>query len=776
MTTPNTSARLLSIVLAVASIAVLPVTGYAAERIPARGAASHGVTVRGPHAAREIVVRYRAGWPSLVRQMSRFAVTGELEKRLPLRGAEVVKVAKGTDLGAAIEVLRQRPEVLYAEPNYVYSAADVPNDPLVADEWALGDSTETRGIDAAGAWDVTTGSKDVVVAIADSGVAYDHPDLIDNMWVNRGEAGRGKRSNGIDDDHNGYVDDWRGWDWVGRDNNPSDLLGHGTHVAGTIGARGNNSIGVAGVNWNVSLMPLRILELDGTGTAADLASAFIYARRNGADVVNASLGGPHYSRTLADSVSGSRSTLFVVAAGNEGNDLDRKPNYPCSFPSANVLCVGASNEAGRMVDFSNYGDQTVDIAAPGTNILSTTPHVVTVFKEDFETDPGARWDTGGSRDSWASDEDSFGAYMTDSPSGRYRNSTNSWLETRSAIDLPSATACGLDFALRIETEPKQDGMLVETSPNGAHWKPLIGYTGNSKGWKAVTSDLAGGSDVFLRFRMITDRAGTGDGVRIDNIRVLCATKSYGTFDYREMSGTSMSAPIASGAAALLLSIAPKATPKQLEHALIAGSTKATALDGKVASGGRLNLVGAMSVLSQDLQLPDPPDLPDVPDLPDPDVPDLPGAEPNPTDSPSPTATPTPTPTETPSASPTPTSTPTLPPAETMFARRVSLQLKGSLVATGSVTGEGPTGCFIGVPVNIQRNGVVLRRLETADDGSFRVRLRPRKGRYRAVAPAVGLTDGSACVAASSASHQRRPRKDSENRHDTPGRTLRMSIL
>jgi subtilisin family serine protease len=600
------------------------------------------LAVTAPHAPREIVVRYRPGLPSLVRQISRFSVTGELIQRLPLRGAEVMKVAPGTDLTDAIEVLERRPDVLYAEPNYIYEALETPNDPFAIHEWALDDPVGDIDLDAPEAWDVTTGSKDVVVAVADSGVAYDHPDLADNIWTNPGEFGDGKQRNGIDDDNNGFVDDWHGWDWIGNDNNPSDLLGHGTHVSGTLGASGNNGIGVTGVNWNVSILPLRILELDGTGTAADLASAFVYARRAGAKVVNASLGGPHNSRTMAAAIKRSPNTLFVVASGNSGDNLDSKPNYPCSYPDTNILCVAATNSRGKLAGFSNYGDRTVDVAAPGTEILSTLPNLELVFNETFENDPGARWDTGGSKNSWATDSDSLGAYMADSPAGRYKNSTNSWLESRSPVDMPEASACGLDFALRLDTEPGADGLLIETSPNGSRWTQLTGLTGRSRGWQAIKTDIPGGRDVFLRFRMVSNRAVRRDGVQIDNVRIRCALTQYSSSDYNELSGTSMAAPQAAGAAALLWSYAPTARPSQIRYALIVGSVGVPSLSSKVVAGGRLNLVGGLTELAKVLGLADP-FAPEEPEVPSPTPSESPTilVEPSPSGSPVPTPSPTP---------------------------------------------------------------------------------------------------------------------------------------
>ena len=288
---------------------------------------------------------------------------------------------------AAIQALERNPDVLYAEPNFRLSADDhagTPNDPSMHSLWGLNNfgqvvagvaGTPDADIDAKEAWAVKTGSDDVVVGVIDTGVDFGHPDLAPNMWINAGEDCAGCRSNGIDDDGNGYIDDWRGWDFVNDDNNPFDDNGHGTHTAGTIGAAGNNGLGIAGVNWNVSLMALKFLSASGTGTTADAVSAILYASAEGADVTNNSWGGEDYSQALHDAVAAADASgsLFVAAAGNSFTDTDTEPNYPSSLELPNVVSVGATDAFDRRAWFSNYGRRTVDLSAPGTSIYSTWP-------------------------------------------------------------------------------------------------------------------------------------------------------------------------------------------------------------------------------------------------------------------------------------------------------------------------------------------------------------------------------------------------------------------
>jgi hypothetical protein len=220
---------------------------------------------------------------------------------------------------------------------------------------------------------MTTGAPGVVVAVVDSGVDVAHPDLAPNLWADPGETGAGREANGLDDDGDGLIDDRMGWDWVQGDNQPLDGNGHGTHVSGTIAARGDDATGVAGVAWSASIMPLRVLGDDGSGRVSDVVKAYGYAARHGARVLNASLGGGSFSRTERDAIAAAPNVLFVVAAGNDGADNDATGSYPCNYGLDNVVCVAASDQSDGLASFSNYGATTVDIAAPGVNIASSWP-------------------------------------------------------------------------------------------------------------------------------------------------------------------------------------------------------------------------------------------------------------------------------------------------------------------------------------------------------------------------------------------------------------------
>lgn len=257
--------------------------------------------------------------------------------------------------------------------DFIITTDATPNDPDFARLWGL---SANSGINMPAAWDVATGTRDVVVAVIDTGADYTHRDLANNMWVNSGEIA----GNGIDDDGNGYVDDVYGIDTANGDSDPMDDNGHGTHVSGTIGAVGNNSLGLVGINWDTRIMPLKFLSASGAGALSGAITAIDYAvsmKRRGVPirVINASWGGGGYSQALYNAISRLKDLdiIFVAAAGNEANDNDANPSYPATYDLSNIVSVAAIDPNHNIASFSNYGAATVDIAAPGTGILSTYP-------------------------------------------------------------------------------------------------------------------------------------------------------------------------------------------------------------------------------------------------------------------------------------------------------------------------------------------------------------------------------------------------------------------
>jgi subtilisin family serine protease len=266
-------------------------------------------------------------------------------------------------------------EIEYVEPNYLVTADIFPNDPEFSDLYALHNTGQEGGvsdadIDAVEAWDLETGNS-IIVAVIDTGVDYNHPDLAANIWVNGDEI----PGNGVDDDHNGYTDDYHGWDFCNDDNDPWDDYSHGTHCAGIIAAVGNNNVGVTGVNWHAKIMPLKFMDSNGGGSTANAVSAILYASRMGAKVISNSWGGGGFSNALKDAIetANGAGTVFVAAAGNSARDNDLVPHYPSSYDCGNIIAVAATDGNDTLAPFSCYGLQSVDVGAPGVSILSTVP-------------------------------------------------------------------------------------------------------------------------------------------------------------------------------------------------------------------------------------------------------------------------------------------------------------------------------------------------------------------------------------------------------------------
>lgn len=282
-----------------------------------------------------------------------------------------------------IAELLQNPSVELVEPNYIFTIDQLPNDPLFGNLWGLkntgqsdGASVGTPGTDIGveKAWDITTGSHKVLVAVIDTGVNYKHPDLQGNIWSNAAEA---KGRAGIDDDGNGYVDDIHGIDVsnaVNPSSDPMDDHGHGTHCAGIIGARGNDSKGIVGVNWKVQIMPLKFLSANGSGTMEGAIRAIDYATRMGAKIMSNSWGAAISGAVLLEQAvqrAEKAGALFVAAAGNNGLNIDDMDYYPATIKARSLIAVAAVDNKGQLASFSNYGKEKVHVAGPGVGIYSS---------------------------------------------------------------------------------------------------------------------------------------------------------------------------------------------------------------------------------------------------------------------------------------------------------------------------------------------------------------------------------------------------------------------
>lgn len=303
-----------------------------------------------------------------------------IRKAMKMPGSYLISIPDETPtaLPHLLAILEKEHQLIrYVEPDYVVrSQQTFPDDPLFYNLWGLNNSgTPAADISAPEIWDLTTGSTQVVIGAIDTGIDYNHPDLAANIWRNANEV-----ANGADDDGNGYIDDIHGWNFNTDDNSPMDGQGHGTHTAGTIGAVGNNGVGVAGAAWRCRIIPLKFLDNSGYGVISDAAEALNYVamlRRQGVNikVTNNSWGGGGYSSMFKECLeeNAALDILFMAAAGNESRNNDITPFYPASYTVANVLSVAATDSSDGLAYFSHYGSNSVHLAAPGLTVFSTLP-------------------------------------------------------------------------------------------------------------------------------------------------------------------------------------------------------------------------------------------------------------------------------------------------------------------------------------------------------------------------------------------------------------------
>ncbi|HET9251457.1 MAG TPA: S8 family serine peptidase [Candidatus Eisenbacteria bacterium] len=329
----------------------------------------------GRHVPGEILVKFKPG----SRASDRAAVRASVNAR-PIRDFDFIKVehleVRGQSAEQAVARLRNNPHVEYVELNYELYADVIPNDPRFPDLYGMRNTGQTGGtagadIKAVLAWDQFTGDPNIKIGVIDTGVDYNHPDLAANVWTNPGEI----PGNSIDDDGNGYVDDIHGYDTVNNDGDPMDDNGHGSHCSGTIAGVGNNNVGVVGVNWNAKIVGIKFLSAGGSGSTAGAIAGVNYAIAVGVKLTSNSWGGGGFSQALLDAINaaGAQGQLFIAAAGNSTANTDVSPHYPSSYASPYIIAVAATDHNDNLASFSNYGATTVDLAAPGVAIVSTTP-------------------------------------------------------------------------------------------------------------------------------------------------------------------------------------------------------------------------------------------------------------------------------------------------------------------------------------------------------------------------------------------------------------------
>lgn len=559
----------------------------------------------GSYVAGEILVKFKTTFPTQHR-LSAIAGQGHaVLTDLNQPGWVHVKVGVGQTMAQALVAYQNYPDVEYVQPNYIYRTTAVPNDPQYGQLWALKNFGQTisnatnfpasgtpgADINIEKAWDHITDCSSVVVAVIDSGVNYSQEDLAGNMW-----------NGGVSFPNHGF-------DYVDNDNDPMDLNGHGTHVAGIIGAAGNNATGVTGVCWKASIMAVRVLDAMGRGTTASIIQGINFAVTNGAKVINMSLGGaipfdPLFSEAITTAQT--NDVVVIVAAGNGGsdqigddNDVSGNAVYPCNFTQSNLVCVAALDQNYALANFSNWGATSADVGAPGTNILSS--FAGTVAKTP---DPLTAWTISGGwthvligGNDWLVNPANFlvnkyGPSLTDTAAKGFNTST--------------ANAVTLNFNAAVNLANSGDSFVVGADPSGAN--PFgagalqFGVTGpfQTGGQTApVALDIggcAGQINCLIGFKLATGGTTPGDfGIGVTHFSIDALTLT--TNAYELDNGTSMASPEVAGLAAMLRAYNPQYTYADTVSAIKNGGRSVAALSGKTTSGKAIDVMSTLSYIN-----------------------------------------------------------------------------------------------------------------------------------------------------------------------------------
>ena len=552
----------------------------------------------------EVIVTWRKGAPAgPIRSMAAKAgVTVKNFAFLSMEQEKSVSVVKipGKTTEELMRDFSSDPDVESVSPNYIIRALAIPDDPLFPQQWGLHNTGQNGGkrgadINAPAAWSIRNSALPGKVAvIADTGIAKNHGDLKANLWTDsRGSHGR---------------------DCINNDDDPEDDNGHGTHVAGIIGAAGNNGLGVTGVAWNVKLMAVKMLDSEGSGTTENELDAYnwiLAKKQEGVDIVavNASFGGGGASPAVRDAINslGNRGILLIAAAGNEGSDNDLTPSYPASYALPNVISVAATDKNDNLASYSNYGKTSVHLAAPGSSVLSAwtsfSPSAGDIFFDDMESGQG-KWVTRADSSPeihWQIVNSTRGGkptkVWTDGPDQHYPANQKTYLEVKDDINLVPHRGKPLMFGtyLRLDLESGYDFLTLQFSADGgASWETIRKFTGGGDKWSFFcTSIPAKFQTAGFRFRFVFETDGSDfifryAGVQIDDTGVGEAVSGYAS-----LSGTSMAAPFVTGAALLAASRFPSDSPAHTRSRILDSADPLASLNGKVVTGGRLNLAAAL---------------------------------------------------------------------------------------------------------------------------------------------------------------------------------------
>ena len=567
-----------------------------------------------PYVKDEVLVKFKPAATAQDRTATAMAQGHTMLANLNLPGWVHVKIGVGRTLEETLAAYSKDLSVEYVQPNYIYHAAVAPNDPQYGQLWAFKNTGQTISnaftqppsspltyttdnpgttgddINIEKAWDHITDCSSIVVAVIDSGVNYNHEDLASNMW-------------------NGSVTyPLHGYNYVNNNNDPMDHNGHGTHVAGIIGAMGNNAKGTTGICWKASIMAVRVLDATSSGTTANIIQGINFAVTNGAKVINMSLGGSGaFDTAFSNSIATAQSAdvVVVVSAGNDGanNDSGTTPTYPCNFTQPNLVCVAALDQSYQLATFSNYGSTSVDVGAPGTNILSGWAGTNAVMTDALTSGWIGSSTTSGTGGGWYYSQIGSTHYLVDPSnyqSGAYNNSTDD--RVWKVFNLTGVNEAIGQFSAAVNVV------------NGDHFR--VGYSsagGNPFTSGTVALDVTGvatypylypinsdissciGASCSFGFQLQSDASGTDLGVAIMGFSI--TTLILNTTSYDTINGTSMATPEVAGLATMLRAYNQQYTYSDAINAIKMGGRATASLAGKTTTGNAIDVMSSLAYIN-----------------------------------------------------------------------------------------------------------------------------------------------------------------------------------
>lgn len=513
-----------------------------------------------------------------------------------------IKIPQNMTVEEAVLELSENPNIEYVQPNYLYHISAMPNDYEFDSQWSLNNTGQTINnitgipgfdINAAEAWDIISDCSNIIIAVIDTGVNYSHSDLMSNMWDG---------SSCVDESGNYLGGCIHGYDFVDHDKDPRDLNGHGTHVAGIIGASGNDSSRISGVCWTSNIIAIRAFDSNGDGSTADIVQAIEFAIQNGARIINASWGHTIYDAALYDAVNEARdnNVLFVAAAGNEGMDNDAVPypHYPASFDLDNIIAVADLTQYGILSPSSNYGVTSVDIAAPGSNILSSYPaqriDAVEYFSS-WKREAGWAYDVVNITYSSSGYMGAIGELWNPAAEdGYYSNDMDSFAYRTFNLTAYNPDAVTLFFNTpRYQLENYVDYVYLVYDNDGNRPENPIGELESQKQYYSYDLTPIATEHTTIGFRFQTNSTNSGYGVFISPFVISRWYNYTNATACQYFSGTSMAAPHVAGVAGLILASNPGLTYSQVRNKIFNGATYNSNLDGKISGGKMLDARGAL---------------------------------------------------------------------------------------------------------------------------------------------------------------------------------------